>query len=77
MINELKENGMSISKISRELGISRPIVRKYLKSEKVLSYRKHKKPSILDPYKPYIKERIEKSDISAIRIFDEIKEKGI
>jgi len=76
MIKELKENGMSISKISRELGISRPTVRKYLKSEKVLSYRKHKKPSILDPYKPYIKERIEKSDISAIRIFDEIKEKG-
>jgi len=49
MIKELKENGMSISKISRELGISRPTVRNYLKSEKVLSYRKHKKPSILDP----------------------------
>jgi len=76
MIKELKEKRMSISKISRELGISRPAVRKYLKSEKVLLYRKHKKPSILDPYKPYIKERIEKSDISAIRIFYEIKEKG-
>jgi len=34
MIKELKENRMSISKISRELGISRPTVRKYLKSEK-------------------------------------------
>jgi len=34
MIKELKENGMSISKIYRELGISRPTVRKYLKSEK-------------------------------------------
>jgi len=34
MIKELKENGMGNSKISRELGISRPTVRKYLKQKK-------------------------------------------
>jgi transposase len=76
MIKEMRDNGASISKISRDLGISRPTVRKYLNSDNLPSFKKHKKPSILDPYKPYIKERIEKYDVSAIRIFEEIKEKG-
>jgi transposase len=76
MIKEMRDNGASISQISRDLGISKPTVRKYLNSDNVPSFKKHKKPSILDPYKPYIKERIEKYDVSAIRIFEEIKEKG-
>ncbi|MCL4325653.1 MAG: hypothetical protein M1481_02320 [Candidatus Thermoplasmatota archaeon] len=40
-------------------------------------YHRTQKTSIRDPYKPYIKGRIEKYDLSAVRILDEIKEKGI
>ncbi len=39
-------------------------------------YNKTKRGSILDPYKPYIKERLEKYDFSAVRILEEIREKG-
>jgi transposase len=76
MIKELKDNGVSVSKTARQLNISKNTVKKYLNSNKPLEYHRPKKPSIMGPLKSYIKNRIEKSDISAIRIFDEIKEKG-
>ncbi|MCL5962926.1 MAG: helix-turn-helix domain-containing protein [Candidatus Thermoplasmatota archaeon] len=77
MIKELRNNGMSISSIAKRLGICRATVRKYLSCVNPPVYHRTKKASILDPYKPYIKERIEKYDLSAVRILDEIKEKGI
>ena len=76
MIKELRDNGMSISNIAKRLGICRVTVRKYLTCVNPPVYHRTKKASILDPYKPYIKERIEKYDFSSVRILDEIKEKG-
>ncbi|MGC8630765.1 MAG: IS21 family transposase, partial [Thermoplasmata archaeon] len=47
-----------------------------MNSDKPPAYHKHNRQSILDPYKPYIKDRIMKFDVSAIIIFNEIKDKG-
>jgi transposase len=76
MIREMRDRGMKIGKIAEELGISRPTVRKYLKARKPPEYNKKKRVSKIDEYKPYIIDRIGKYDLSAVRILEEIGEKG-
>ncbi|EBH2700695.1 transposase, partial [Salmonella enterica] len=51
-IQILHQQGQSIKAISRELGISRNTVRKYLRSQVTPKYqRTQSKVSILEPYK--------------------------
>ena len=57
MIRE-KDMGMSITDISKDMEISGPTVRKYLKGKKPPEYIKKNRVSKLEPYKAYIKERI-------------------
>ena len=76
MIREKRDMGMSITDISKDMGISRPTVRKYLKGKKPPEYIKKNRVSKLEPYKAYIKERIDRYNLSAIRILEEIRKKG-
>lgn len=76
MIRELREKGMSISEISRRLGIDRITVRKYMKSERVPRSSTRKRNSKLDPVKPVIKMLIDKYNLSAVRLLKEIREWG-
>lgn len=57
----LARQGHGIKAIARELGLSRNTVRKYLRGEQVLpKYRSRApRPCKLDPFKDYLKERIE------------------
>ena len=59
-IRILHEQGLGIRAIARELGVSRNTVREYLRSDKPPVYSpREQRGSKLDPYKSYIKERVE------------------
>ena len=78
MFREMKEQGMSVSEIARRAGVSRNTVRKYMLSGEPPIYGSsgNGRLSILEPYKPYIRERIEAYNLSGVRILDEIRAKG-
>lgn len=77
--------GWSIHRISRELGISRGRVRRWLVSNSVLRdttpgsqiKQKSERESKLDPYKSYIGDLLEGySDITGQRVFEHLQQKG-
>ena len=76
MIREKHDSGMSVSDIAKEMGISRPTVRKYLKGRNPPEYSKKNRVSILEPYKAHIKDRINKYNLSAVKILEEIRKQG-
>ncbi len=59
----LKKQGKSIREISKMLGLSRNTVRRYLRNEKanVHASQHVKRGSVLDPFKPYIHDRLNKA----------------
>jgi len=75
---ELTEGRLNISEISRRTGYDRKTVLKSVKSPNLPQrQQRKKKPSILDPYRDYIKSRItEYPQLSAQRIHREIQEDG-
>lgn len=77
MIRSLAERGVSISAIARQMGIDRKTVRKTLKrpaeDEKPQAAAT---PSLLDPYKPYLRGRLEVADFTAQRLFQDIQTQG-
>ena len=76
-IVSMHKAGVSISAIARELGISRNTVRATLRRDGPPEYHRRQKPSKLDPYKPYLLERLrEFPELSAKRLFDEISAQG-
>lgn len=77
MIHEMKKRGMSISQIANELGRDRKTIRKWLQQSEPAYYQRHvKRPSKLDPFKDYIRRRMEEGCLNANVIFDEIKAQG-
>ena len=76
MIREMREKGMSISEIARQMHMSRNTVKKHLRLDKPLEYKRKRKKSKLDPVRPIIKELIDKYDLSAVRILEEIRKWG-
>ena len=75
MIRNMREKGMSIKSIARELSISRNSVRKYLKTEPK-NKQNRRKGSKLDPYREKIRELINKNNLSSVRILEEIRKMG-
>ncbi|MDF1543335.1 MAG: helix-turn-helix domain-containing protein [Anaerosomatales bacterium] len=76
-IVSMHKAGVSISAIARELGISRNTVKATLRRDGPPEYHRRQKPSKLDPYKPYLLERLrEFPELSAKRLFDEIRAQG-
>ena len=77
MIRHLYNAGLTTSEICKKTGHDRKTVRKYRNAEGPKTYSpRPKKPTLLDPYKDYIKERLEKFPLSAVRILEEIQERG-
>jgi transposase len=73
----LHRQGLSIKAISRELGISRNAVRRALKREGPPRYVRPSKPSKLDPFKDYLKDRLDDfPELSAAALFEEIQAQG-
>jgi transposase len=68
---------MYITQIAEELGRDRKTIRKWLEQSEPKSYQRTViKPCKLDPFKDYIRSRMEEGCINAAVIFEEIKAKG-
>lgn len=76
-IKELQRLGYRQKEISSQLGISKNSVYKYLKIKEYEGYNLVKrKPSKLDAYRKYIKNRIERDQAKIVEIFREIRALG-
>lgn len=76
-IVSMRKAGVSISAIARELGVSRNTVKATLRRDGPPEYHRRERPSKLDPYKPYLLERLrEFPELSAKRLLDEIRAQG-
>ena len=76
MIGNMKDRGMSNREIANELGISRNTVRKMIKATGTPEPKRRKRASKLDPYRERIRELINKHNLSAVRILEEIRKTG-
>ena len=76
MIKHMHKQGVPKSRIARELELSRETVRKAISEDEHPSGKRQPRSSILDPYKEYINQRLEKYDLTATRILREIQERG-
>ncbi len=70
MIRNMKEKGMSIKSLDRELSISGNSVRKYLRSEPKIRQNR-KRGSKLDPYKEKIRALLDDHNLLAVKILEE------
>ena len=71
----MKDQGLSISEISRRLGISRTTVWRHLRSGKVPQYHSSPAGSMIVPYLPLVREMIDQYNLSAVRIYEELRKK--
>jgi transposase len=68
---------LSISEIARQTGFDRKTVRKYIKLKTLPEPQKRPgRKSKLDPFKPYILEKLNEGPFTAARLYREIKEMG-
>jgi len=76
-LNELKRQGLSITQISELTGCDPKTIRKYLDNSQTPQYGpRQPRPSLLDPFKPYLKERMAAGVWNAIVLLKELKERG-
>lgn len=76
-IRELHRHGLSVMDIQRETGYDRKTIRKYLQETEAPEYGpRTPPPSILDPYKPYLEERLKAGVWNATVLLRELKGRG-
>jgi len=76
-IRQMKQDGLSVQKISELTGFDRKTVRKYLKGRRVPKYGpRQKRPSKLDLYTPYVEERLKVGVWNACVLLRELKQRG-
>jgi transposase len=79
MIHDLHRQGLAIQEIARATGHDRKTVRKYLKAglEPPVYGPRAPRGSLLDPYKEFIRERLQATPrLTAVRLDREIRERG-
>ncbi|AKB61179.1 Mobile element protein [Methanosarcina mazei SarPi] len=77
LIQDLHSKGFSISEISRRTGYARKTVRKNLNLKTAPEPQKRPgRKSKLDPFKPYMLDKINEGSYTAARLYREIKEMG-
>jgi transposase len=75
-IGLLHREGHSIKAIARLTGRSRNTVRKVVQQKLPCRKAPSERPSKLDPYKDYVRERYESCRLSAVRLLEEIRSMG-
>lgn len=75
-VRDLKRQGHSIREICRRTSYSRNTVRKILREAGPVRRARKKRFSKLDEYKTYLKNRYEKTGLSAVRLAEEIQGMG-
>lgn len=76
MIKHMYNQGVPKARIARELGLNPKTVDKAINEDEPPQHKRHSRDSILDPYKDYINQRLDKYDLTATRILRDIKEQG-
>lgn len=76
MIHHLARQDAPKARIARKVGVSRTTVYGALKKVQVPVSKRRQMPSLLDPFKGYIRERILQFDPTAAKLYDEIREQG-
>ena len=76
MVRSLKDWGLSISEISRRLGISRTTVRRYLSSGKVPQYHREPVSSMIELFLLLVREMTDHHNLSAVRIYKELRKRS-
>lgn len=77
MIRDKYAQGLSITEIAKQTGFDRKTVRKYLNRSEPPAYKPRvSKPGKLDPYKDYVKARLQEVPLSAVRLLEEIQSQG-
>jgi len=77
MIRDKYAQGLSITEIARQTGFDRKTVMKYLNRSEPPAYKSRAcKPGKLDPYKEYVKARLQEVPLSAVRLLEEIQSQG-
>ena len=76
-VKKLYEQGMNMFAICRSLGMSREAVRRYVHADSFPERRRPpRKPSILDPFEPYLGKRWQEGCRNASQLWREIREQG-
>jgi transposase len=78
-VHGLLATGRSMKAIARQLGLAYNTVRKYARAkdaEEILATGWQDRPTILDPYKPYLHQRLGKEKVSDVALFREIRALG-
>ncbi len=76
MIKALLEEGVPKTHIAEDLGIDRKTVARYAREETLPQYHRAPVPSLLDPFKDYLRQRLAKYDLTAMKLFAEIQPQG-
>lgn len=75
-IRVLHKEGHSIKEIARQTGRSRNTVRRVLRETVPAGFKKLERDSCLDSFKVYLRERFERTGLSAVRLLPEIQAMG-
>ena len=75
-MRERYRQGVSISQLARETGLDRKTVRRHVRSLSPPERTRIKRGSKLDPYKDYIRGRLDKYTLTAHKLYEEICEQG-
>ena len=77
MLRDLHSKGLNITEIASQTGFDKKTIRKYLTMNTLPEPQKHpERKSKLDPFKPYILEKLKEGPYTAARLYREIKEMG-
>ena len=76
VIHKLHTLGYSVSKIARELGLDRKTVRAHLERPDPPTYRRDRRPSKLDPYRNWLRTRLQEAPLTATRLLRELRPLG-
>jgi transposase len=77
LIRELAAQQLSISRIAREVGVHRHTVHAFLlQGPPGTREPRASRPSPIDPFKDYLRARLAQYDLSAVRLLEELRERG-
>lgn len=76
LIQYLRHQGYGERRISRVLGMSRGKVRHFYHAETFPERKRHYVPSMLDPFLPYLEQRVTEGCLNAQQLWREIREQG-